>query len=178
MPPALPAAPCLPHTLPIAPCFPPRGSWEPLTHVGPQPQHLPPRHFFSPALQSRKALGWGGGGGGGNIRERKGGDVPRGSGAPGPGLPGFQLQPHPYGPLPSRTDTEGRVDVGIWRKTGGTGHAQSAPGPLSSSPRPVLQTKSCVRRAGPSSRATVTATSPTARAGWMRRAGVGHSSHT
>lgn len=57
---------------------------------------------------------WGGVGVGGDIRERKGGDVPRGSGAPGPGLPGFQLQPHPYGPLPSRTDTEGQVDIGIW----------------------------------------------------------------
>lgn len=130
MPPVLPAAPCLPHPLPIAPCLPPSpeplGASEPCWALASTPPTSPPL-FSSPAEQAstrEKLLG----GRGDNIRERKGGAVPGGSGAPGPGLPGFQLQPHPYGPLPSRTDIEGRAHVGIWRKAGGTGHPRSAPG--------------------------------------------------
>lgn len=44
-------------------------------------------------------------------------------------------------------------------------------------PDPVLQTRNNARRDGPSSRATVTATSLTVRPGWMPRDGVESSSH-
>ena len=177
MPPALPAPATCTHS-PAAPSLPEAPQSLLKLSLSLNTSSLPTSFYLAAefcqscqaGINRREASGMGG-----DIRKREGPwHFPEASGGMRGGTrpPGFPLEPPSSGASPclSGCDAEGRVNTGA--------HALVGPPALSSRPRPVLQTRSCVRRAGPSSRATVTATSLTGQPGWTPRASAGSSSHT